>query len=66
MNLVNWTRKNLFSNWHDTLLTFIILFLFYISIPPLLNWMFFDATFLEQAKKIALVLELVGFLFKFG
>ena len=45
MNLVNWTRKNLFSNWHDTLLTFIILFLFYISITPLLSWMFFDATF---------------------
>ena len=51
MNLVNWTRKNLFSNWHDTLLTFIILFLFYISIPPLLNWMFFDATFFGTSKK---------------
>ena len=51
MNLVNWTRKNLFSNWHDTLLTFIILFLFYISIPPLLSWMFFDATFFGISKK---------------
>lgn len=51
MNLVNWTRKNLFSNWHDTLLTFIIVFLFYISIPPLLNWMFFDATFFGTSKK---------------
>jgi general L-amino acid transport system permease protein len=51
MNLVNWTRKNLFSNWHDTLLTFIILFLFYISIPPLLSWMFFDATFFGTSKK---------------
>jgi len=51
MKLVNWTRKNLFSNWHDTLLTFIILFLFYISIPPLLNWMFFDATFFGTSKK---------------
>jgi len=51
MNLVNWTRKNLFSNWHDTLLTFIILFLFYITIPPLLNWIFFDATFFGTSKK---------------
>ena len=51
MNLINWSRKNLFSNWHDTLLTFIILFLFYISIPPLLNWMFFDATFFGTSKK---------------
>jgi len=51
MKLVNWARKNLFSNWHDTLLTFIILFLFYISIPPLLNWMFFDATFFGTSKK---------------
>ena len=66
MNLVNWTRKNLFSNWHDTLLTFIILFLFYISIPPLLNWMFFDATFYGTSKKDCSGTELVGFLFKFG
>ena len=51
MNLVNWSRKNLFANWHDALLTFIILFLFYISIPPLLNWMFFDATFFGTSKK---------------
>ena len=51
MNLVNWTRKNLFSNWHDTLLTFIILFLFYFSIPPLLSWIFFDATFFGTSKK---------------
>jgi len=51
MNLVNWCRKNLFANWHDALLTFIILFLFYISIPPLLNWMFFDATFFGTSKK---------------
>ena len=51
MNLVNWSRKNLFANWRDSLLTVVILYLFYISIPPLVNWMFLDATFFGDSKK---------------
>jgi general L-amino acid transport system permease protein len=40
-----WLRTNLFSSWINGLLTLVSLYLLYISIPPLLNWMFLSANF---------------------
>ena len=51
MNFINWSKQNLFANWKDSLLTITILYLFYVSIPPLLNWVFLDATFFGDSKK---------------
>ena len=42
---VLWLKTNLFSSWINTILTFASLYLLYIMIPPLLNWMIFDASF---------------------
>ena len=40
-----WLRSNLFSSWINGLLTFASLYLLYIAIPPLLDWMFLSANF---------------------
>ena len=42
---VLWLKTNLFSSWINSILTFASLYLLYIMIPPLLNWMIFDASF---------------------
>ena len=40
-----WLRTNLFSSWINTALTAAAIYLLYIMIPPLLDWMFFNASF---------------------
>ena len=40
-----WLRTNLFSSWINTILTATSLYFLYLLIPPLLDWMFFNASF---------------------
>ncbi|MDC3360949.1 amino acid ABC transporter permease [Candidatus Thioglobus sp.] len=40
-----WLRTNLFSSWINSALTLASLYLLYIMIPPLLDWMIFNASF---------------------
>ncbi|MDB4057971.1 amino acid ABC transporter permease [Candidatus Thioglobus sp.] len=42
---VLWLRTNLFSSWINSVLTLVSLCLLYIMIPPLLDWMIFNASF---------------------
>lgn len=42
---LGWMRENLFSSFFNGFLTFASLALLYFTIPPLLNWMIFDAAF---------------------
>ena len=42
---VLWLRTNLFSSWINSALTLASLYLLYIMIPPLLDWMIFNASF---------------------
>lgn len=39
-----WLKENLFSNLKNTVLTLFSLYVLYLTMPPLLNWMIFDAT----------------------
>ncbi|WP_136656952.1 amino acid ABC transporter permease [Nitratireductor sp. XY-223] len=43
VGLVAWLRGNLFSNWVDSIITLLILYVLYLIIPPLMNFAFFDA-----------------------
>ena len=54
-------NKNINSNWFNAVLTLLILFIMIQNIPPLLNWLFFDADFIGIQKKIVHVTEHVGF-----
>ncbi|MGH8352811.1 MAG: amino acid ABC transporter permease [Pseudomonas sp.] len=40
---IGWLRANLFSNWFNTLLTFLAIYLVWLIIPPLLQWAFIEA-----------------------
>ncbi|WP_412535548.1 amino acid ABC transporter permease [Marinobacter sp. MIT930201] len=42
---VRWARENLFSSWHNTILTLLVGYLIVTSVGPLLNWVLLDANF---------------------
>jgi len=44
-------NKNINSNWFNALLTLLIIFVLIKNIPPLLNWLFFDANFVGETKE---------------
>jgi len=44
-------NKNINSNWFNALLTLLIIFTLIQNIPPLLNWLFFDANFVGETKE---------------
>ncbi len=50
LGVMGWLRKNLFSNWINSLLTIFGLYLIYILIPPLVNWIFLDANFVGSSR----------------
>lgn len=39
-----WTKKNLFNSVFDTIVTVVIAFFLFKTVPPLLSWFFFDAS----------------------
>ena len=43
VGVLGWLRSNLFSNWFNTLLTLVAIYLVWIIVPPLLQWAIFDA-----------------------
>ena len=45
-----WMRKNLFSSWFNSLLTIFCLWLMWLVIPPLLNWVIFQANWVGTAR----------------
>ena len=45
IGIVLWLRTNLFSNWINGALTILSLYMLYISIPPLLDWVLLSANF---------------------
>nr|WP_197060726.1 amino acid ABC transporter permease [Rahnella sp. WP5] len=47
---VLWARKNLFSSWFNSLLTLFCLWLMWLLIPPLLNWVIFQANWVGTAR----------------
>ena len=44
-------NKNINSNWFNAILTIFAIFLLIKSIPPVLDWLFFDATFTGSKKE---------------
>lgn len=42
---VRWARENLFSSWHNTILTLLVGYLIVTSVGPLINWVLLDANF---------------------
>lgn len=49
--VIKWARERLFNNWYNTLGTAILLYAAYLIIPPVVNWMFFDAVWQATDNK---------------
>ncbi len=43
VGVLGWLRANLFSNWFNTLLTLVAIYLIWLIVPPLLKWAFIEA-----------------------
>lgn len=43
ISVLSWLRKNLFSSFFNTILTFFSLYLLYLIVPPLVQWAFINA-----------------------
>jgi len=50
--VVFWMRENLFSDIHNSLLTLLGIYFIYATIPPLLDWMIFDATWSGTKEEV--------------
>ena len=44
-------NKNINLNWFNAILTIFVIFLLIKSIPPMLDWLFFEATFVGSKKE---------------
>lgn len=49
---LHWLRKNLFSTVLSSIATLICLYLLFLIIPPVINWMFIDATWSGTQEEI--------------
>jgi general L-amino acid transport system permease protein len=50
VGLLGWIRANLFSNWVNTLLTFIGLYLIWLIVPPIIEWAFIKADWVGSSR----------------
>ena len=49
-NFIFWFKKNLFSNWWNSLITLFCIYVIFSIIPPFVNWALIDATFTGKLK----------------
>ena len=50
VGVLAWLRGNLFSNWFNTLLTLLAVYLVWLVIPPLLQWAIFQADWVGTTR----------------
>ncbi|MDB4002083.1 amino acid ABC transporter permease [Oceanospirillaceae bacterium] len=46
-----WLKMNLFSSLSNSVITLLAIYLLYLAIPPAINWLFLDATFVGTSRK---------------
>jgi len=50
-SVIGWLHKSLFSSWINTILTFLALYLIYITLKGIWTWGFVDATFVADNRR---------------
>jgi len=50
VGIIGWIRKNLFSSTSNIVITVLTLYLLYVIVPPMLNWLFLDAVFVADSR----------------
>lgn len=51
VGVVGWLRQNLFSNWWNTALTILGLYLIYVALVPVVQWALVDADFAGDSRE---------------
>jgi len=57
--VVGWMRQNLFSSTYNTILTLIGAYILYLTVPTMVNWIFFDAVWSGE-NRLACATEAQG------
>ena len=52
IGVIGWLRQNLFSTWYNTILTFLGLYILYVSIPPFFQWAILDAVWSGEDRTV--------------
>lgn len=51
VGVIGWLKANLFNSWFNSLLTLLVLFIFYKTIPPFVQWAFIDSLWMSTGKE---------------
>ncbi len=51
VGVVGWIRTNLFRGWFNSILTLITVYLLWITVPPLIRWVFIDSLWLSSGAE---------------
>ncbi len=43
IGIIGWMKANLFNGWFNSILTLLVLYLLWLSVPPLINWAFINS-----------------------
>lgn len=54
VGVIGWIRANLFNSWGNALLTVLILWLLFKSVPPLINWLFINAYGFDASSRVCI------------
>ena len=50
IDIKNWIKNNLFSNWYYSLISIFIFYVLLTTLPPFFDWALFKATFIGNSK----------------
>ena len=50
MTAYSWIKENLFSSWLNSIVTLVIIYFLASIVPPLLDWLIFEATFIADDR----------------
>ncbi len=51
IGIIGWMKANLFNGWFNSALTLVVIYLLWLSVPPLINWALIDSSWLPSGEQ---------------
>ncbi len=51
IGIIGWLKANLFKDWFNTLLTLVVLYLLWLTVPPFVNWSLIESSWLSTSEE---------------
>jgi general L-amino acid transport system permease protein len=51
VGVIGWMRANLFNGWFNSALTLVVLYLLWLSVPPLINWALIESNWFSSSDQ---------------